>query len=810
MPIEDVGDFHLSRSLAAPFVILAVGLVLCTSALVGFMQYVQTRDLVVAREGERLLFASQQISRFLDDALAAASRNVIMLAGTPPIEGIMASRRLDAPAEEKFKAEEVWRDRLGRIFLSLAQTNADIMQIRLIDISGAELVRVNNVNGDAWRVDNAHLQDKSGRAYVEDSIGQPRGSVRFFGINLNRELGVIQTPQIPVMRVTVPAYGRTEDKQLGLIVINVNMMRVMTRIYSGVHRPQLLYITNERGDYVMHPDRDMAFGFERADPHRLQDDYPQFAQILARPRTGEQPDKTWELQTDETIARLIKQPYGEEKDHRFFVIAMVTPMAALLEHNRQIRDEIILVTSLLAMIGAVIAILSSEYLIRPLFRLTKATHDLANGAPASSIQMTGADRRDEIGILVRSVLGMATSLQEKQEHIKTIVETASNPILVTTRDGVVTDANKATTTLLGYERDELIGANVAILMDGYHRSHHGEYLARYHKNKVPRIIGLGMEVEARHKDGRLVPVHLAVSEISLNDTIYYTGIMTDLTELKKVDKLKSEFVSTVSHELRTPLTSIKGALSLLQSDRLGVLSEGAKKIVSIAHTNTDRLVRLINDILDIEKIEAGKVDFAFKSINVAALMQGVVDANQTYAMTHGTSLRLAPVDPTLSFVGDRDRIEQVLVNLISNAVKFSAGSEAVDLNAKAEGERVVIAVRDYGGGIPEDFKDKIFGKFAQADSSDARVQGGTGLGLAISKRIVLIHGGDIDFTSRAGEGTTFTVRLRCEGPEGGLTERELAADKQDLTDAAETPAWKERNPDTQPESSKGGFHDADT
>jgi PAS domain S-box-containing protein len=241
------------------------------------------------------------------------------------------------------------------------------------------------------------------------------------------------------------------------------------------------------------------------------------------------------------------------------------------------------------------------------------------------------------------------------------------------------------------------------------------------------------------------------------DALQLTAV--DVSERRKIDEMKNDFISTVSHELRTPLTSIKGALGLLESEMIGGLPERVRDVVKIAATNSDRLVRLINDILDIERIEAGVIKFQPEALDIMPLMRQAVDQEIGFAQTEGVSLLVTDANLEIGVVGDRDQLLQVLGNLISNAIKFSPRENEVLLSAIPHGAVVRVSVTDQGAGIPEAFKPRIFEKFSQADASPARHHKGTGLGLHISKLIVERHGGEIGFESVEGGGTMFYFDL---------------------------------------------------
>jgi signal transduction histidine kinase/DNA-binding response OmpR family regulator len=239
-----------------------------------------------------------------------------------------------------------------------------------------------------------------------------------------------------------------------------------------------------------------------------------------------------------------------------------------------------------------------------------------------------------------------------------------------------------------------------------------------------------------------------------------------LTERSQLDNLKDEFVSTVSHELRTPLTSIRGALGLLSSGVIGDVDAKALNLLRIATTNTDRLIRLINDILDIERMESGRAPLQVRRCALRELCQQSIDTMSAMAEANKIHLELVPSASStggppepLFFDGDSDRILQVLTNLLSNAIKFSPPDSAVRIHAEATSDAILLKVSDEGRGIPPEKLDSVFERFQQVEPSDARQKGGTGLGLSICRSIVQQHSGSIWAQRNLGPGTTFYVML---------------------------------------------------
>ena len=240
---------------------------------------------------------------------------------------------------------------------------------------------------------------------------------------------------------------------------------------------------------------------------------------------------------------------------------------------------------------------------------------------------------------------------------------------------------------------------------------------------------------------------------------------TALQQRKQLDNLKDEFISTVSHELRTPLTSIHGALGLLSSGKGGLVDEKAGNLLRIANSNTERLVRLINDILDLERMESGRAPLQIRRLELREVVAQSVETMRSMAEKLGVTLEIVPepAETPIAFDGDPDRIQQVLTNLLSNAVKFSPRSGVVSVSTASDGENLVLQVVDAGRGVPQDKLETIFDRFGQVEASDARQKGGTGLGLAICRSIVAQHGGTIwaerNDTTGKGPGTTVILRL---------------------------------------------------
>jgi len=250
-----------------------------------------------------------------------------------------------------------------------------------------------------------------------------------------------------------------------------------------------------------------------------------------------------------------------------------------------------------------------------------------------------------------------------------------------------------------------------------------------------------------------------------NEAIY--GSAREITDQKEVERLKDEFVSVVSHELRTPLTSIRGALGLVVNSEDHPLSEQTAYLLEVADKNSQRLQMLVDDILDIEKIESGDIEFRPTSVDPGELLEEVAYSHASFAEGYDVTLETTARHGDRRIWVDRDRLFQVITNFVSNAIKYSPRGETVTLASQPvhEGADLRLSVSDNGEGIPEEFRDSLFDRFTQADASTTRQQQGTGLGLSIAKALTEQMGGTIDFMTEIGKGTTFFVDFPVHDPD---------------------------------------------
>jgi PAS domain S-box-containing protein len=372
---------------------------------------------------------------------------------------------------------------------------------------------------------------------------------------------------------------------------------------------------------------------------------------------------------------------------------------------------------------------------------------------------------DDYSVLNQRLERQLVELEEARRQVEAsgrklalFAERAPIAVLELDEKGLVTQVNHAAELLFGYASGELLGGSVKRIV---RPEYHAEFDKQWTALIASREPVAAIKIRNPRRDGQDLVCEWAVTPLVNPEGAIISVIAQgqDVTQQVEAERMKKEFTSTLSHELRTPLTSIIGSLQLINSGVVGEVDKDVAELTGVAERNGQRLLDLINDILDIEKIESGKLTLSPEALGVDELVREAMLLNKAFAerfdvrfQAHG-NLAAAQV-----FV-DRKRLLQVMTNLLSNAAKFSPEGATVDIDMRVRDAVIRVAVQDRGPGIPEAFHGRIFGRFAQADSTASRQKSGTGLGLAICKRLIELMQGHIGFEERDGGGTSFWFEL---------------------------------------------------
>jgi PAS domain S-box-containing protein len=379
-----------------------------------------------------------------------------------------------------------------------------------------------------------------------------------------------------------------------------------------------------------------------------------------------------------------------------------------------------------------------------------------------ALEELNATLEERVALRTRELEQALAKVRANEQRIATIIETAQDAFVGIDMRGRILDWNSAAEAMLGWTRAEAVGCIISdLVMPERFRAQSRALLAHFLETGEMEILGKRVERVLLTRDGREIPVEMTLGLAGTGEGLFFSAFVHDISERKEVERMKDEFVATVSHELRTPLTAISASLALLADGMAGELPPDAQGLVDVANASSKRLVRLVGDVLDLQKLDAGAMVFERKVQPLLPLAEGAVAAMQSFADQAGIALACvaAPGAEGARVDVDGDRLAQVLTNLLSNAIKFSGPGSTVRTHVEVRGDRARLAVADEGAGIPEAFRARVFQRFAQADGADSRRQGGTGLGLSICKTIVEELGGEIWFDSAEGIGTTFYVEL---------------------------------------------------
>ena len=428
-------------------------------------------------------------------------------------------------------------------------------------------------------------------------------------------------------------------------------------------------------------------------------------------------------------------------------------LAGLAGQQALLARRTAMVGAIFALLGVLAAALLTEAVTRPLKEVIEATRAVSDGEPAPRLPVRTAD---EVGELAEAFNEMTRKLRDttvSRDYLDRVLETMGECLLVTGPDGTITRVNPAVCRLSGVDEEELLGQNCRDLFRA--PQDHVSLLDALEPDGS--VYGVETELLARGGEAGPVLVSVGAMEAGPGGSRGYVMVAVDISERLRNEQHKDEFVTMVHHEVRAPLTAVRGAIGLLEGGVAGELGERGQELVAIALRNSVRMGRLVDDILASRKLDSGRMEFHFEEVELMPLVEQAIESTSAYAADYEVRFEIEEDLPGSKVRVDPDRMIQVMMNVLSNAVRFSAADAVVTARVKRHEKYLRVAVSDSGPGIPENFHDRVFEAFARGEHEDWRHRSGTGLGMSISKGIIEELGGSISFVTELGVGTTFFI-----------------------------------------------------
>ncbi|MEX2316479.1 MAG: PAS domain S-box protein [Pirellulales bacterium] len=542
--------------------VMVCGLVVITSCAVGFFTYWRFKQALVARELNELSTLSRVASARFLAGVSNVRADAEVLSGLPAVQGFVRATFAGGVDPFDGSTEKQLRTRIAIIFESLLRSKPDYVQARLIGVAdgGREMIRVDRLGeeGDIRLVPDSQLLRKGDRTYFQEAVKTPRGQVYLSEVELNREHdNRLTMPHLPVIRAAMPLYT-PQGEVFGIVVVNRSLSPVFEELRRNIQSEQSLYITNDQGDFLRHPDPTKAFGFELGRRHRLQEEFPRLQHVVSD--KGENARPVIE-HTNAGVPLALgwnRVSFDPDRPDRFFTFALAVPYEIVSAEPIRARNVSILVAFAVLVPALAIGYAHSRTLANPLQQIAAAAK--AFGRDESEIDLP-LDANDETGIVARALQSMIDQVRsrtdaleaeiverkraeqvgrEQAARIYAIVNSVVDAIITISPDGRVESLNPAAERMFGYSANEVIGQNVKMLMPEPFRGEHDQYLRNYMETGIPKIIGKGREVIGVRKNGISFPIDLAVSDVQLGDRRMFTGVVRDMTERKRAEQLLVE------------------------------------------------------------------------------------------------------------------------------------------------------------------------------------------------------------------------------------------------------------------------------
>ena len=703
--------------------------------------------------------AKQQTYQTLEESVVGAEQTaksqvrqymseLKFLHATPPIQGIVRARENNGVDPVDTTTSIQWKRRLETIFVGFIENNDEIDQLRIIEASGEgmEYIRVVREGGSIHVASEHELQAKGGRGYFTESLKSNNGEFYISDINLNREYGELQYPFKSVIRISLPIFSEVGER-FGFIIMNINASHLVSQIESTLDAQQQLYITDYQGYFVTHPQSEKSFSKD------------------LNPNVNWESEFNVDLQTGTALLQNQMQsdatPYSATKlysatralsiaanqQHAPFFIHVMLPADVV---QSVINEKRITVYSVIVVVTLIFCVVLSF-----VHRSNRKNIELAK-VRGESVAIIASSKDAIFSVDSRGIVKTWNMSAESLFNLPSQL-VINHPISA-------------------FEQFAQLDVDKLLTQTGKQNTYSTSFVDAHGNERKLLVTASTVWTEQSHISGVAVVIRDITDEQQAKDAIERVNakleekvasrtkeLMEAIEEANKASDIKSSFISNISHEMRTPLNGVVGSLSLLKRQPL---NEKAEQLVSMMEISCNNLNVLINDVLDLSKIEAGKLDINHQQFSPLDLVESIA---RVFAVKAASKELELIVDTTgvlpAELISDPHRINQIISNLLNNAIKFTHTGHIqlkVDMCEANEDEyEFHVVVSDTGVGIAKENQPKLFTAFTQADATVATQYGGTGLGLSICKQLSKLLGGDIEFHSTHGTGSTFSFYIRA-------------------------------------------------